>query len=381
MKDRKKITGFSFSAISNFKSCPKAFEYKYIEKLPAAFSSIEGHLGASVHAALEWAFKERLEGREPDLAGASQQFKQVFWDSQSLEKAKVIKAGKTIADYFDQGKGFITSFFKRVFPVDKSTTLYLEHKFEMILADEIKYRGVIDRVCRGEDGVIQIIDYKTGKTGHPLDNLQLPSYALYIFEHEQKGIIDNEIRLCIEDLKEERTMVAPFHRSGMTQVRSDLLRGIEQILDMDAGDFKTNPSVLCQWCGYNQICENPHESVKSPGGEGYKYKEPGQVRQEEPDKCCPECGGQLVKRNGKYGPFMGCTNFPQCRYTYDLNTSGEEKNVNADTEGKDICPECGSLLTQRKGKYGPFIGCTAYPQCRFTRPLHHSIIPSKKNNV
>jgi ssDNA-binding Zn-finger/Zn-ribbon topoisomerase 1/RecB family exonuclease len=374
----RKITGFSFSAISTFKSCPKAFEYKYIEKLPEAFSSIEGHMGASVHAALEWAFKERLEGREPDLAGASEQFKQVFWDNQNLEKTKVIKADTTIADYFDQGKGFITSFFKRIFPMDKSTTLYLEHKFEMDLADEIKYRGVIDRVSMGEDGVIQVIDYKTGKTGHPLDNLQLPSYALYIFEHEHSITMGNEIRLCIEDLKEERTMVAPFHRSGITQVRSELLRGIEQILGMNAEDFKTNPSVLCQWCGYNQICENPHESVKSPDGEGDKYKETRQDRLEEPARCCPECGGQLIRRNGKYGTFMGCSHFPQCRYTYDLNSSGNEKTVNADTEGKDICPECGSLLTQRKGKYGPFIGCTAYPQCRFTRPIHHSIL---KNNV
>lgn len=369
----KKITGFSFSAISTFKSCPKAFEYKYIEKLPEAFSSIEGHMGASVHFALEWAFKERQEGREPDLAGVSEQFKQAFWESRNLEKTKVIKAGTTIAEYFDQGKELITSFFKRIFPVDKSTTLLLEHKFEINLAEKIKYRGIIDRVSRGEDGVIQITDYKTGRTGHPLDNLQLPSYALYIFQHEHEnstdidiGIdIEDEIRLCIEDLKEQRTLVAPFHRNGIKQVRAELLRGIEQILDTDKEDFKVTPSLLCHWCGYNQMCDSPHESVKNPDG----YQPHRQVGQEEPDGCCPHCGSQLIKRNGKYGAFMGCSNFPRCRYTYDLNSRGNEKTVNVDTEGKDICPECGSLLTQRKGKYGSFIGCTAYPQCRFTRPI------------
>jgi len=43
--DRMNITSFSFSAISTFKSCPRAFEYKYVKKLPEAFSSIEAHMG------------------------------------------------------------------------------------------------------------------------------------------------------------------------------------------------------------------------------------------------------------------------------------------------------------------------------------------------
>ena len=36
-------------------------------------------------------------------------------------------------------------------------------------------------------------------------------------------------------------------------------------------------------------------------------------------KKCPECGSELVERTGKYGKFIGCTNFPECRYTYDLS--------------------------------------------------------------
>ncbi|MCP4154958.1 MAG: DNA topoisomerase I, partial [bacterium] len=87
--------------------------------------------------------------------------------------------------------------------------------------------------------------------------------------------------------------------------------------------------------------------------------------------CCPLCGGELRKRKGKFGEFMGCSNYPGCKYTYNLDSTGkhEANKVTKETEGKDICPECGSLLKERKGRFGPFIGCTDYPQCRFTREV------------
>jgi len=51
-----------------------------------------------------------------------------------------------------------------------------------------------------------------------------------------------------------------------------------------------------------------------------------------PDKC-PQCGGALEERSGKYGKFLGCSNFPQCRYTYDLSE-----------QIKIECPKYGKLL-------------------------------------
>ena len=189
---------FSYSGISTFKSCPRAFKYKYIEALPEAFSTIEAHMGTSVHSTLEWAYKQRQEGSAPGTPEALEQYKQIFWNSEDLEKAKVIKSGFTAADYFEQGKAFISYYFTRLFPEDRSVTLYLEHKFEMDLADGIKYKGVIDRVARDETGFLRIIDYKTGRAVPPLENFQLPSYALYIFENN----IDHMVQLHIEDLRE-----------------------------------------------------------------------------------------------------------------------------------------------------------------------------------
>jgi RecB family exonuclease len=302
-KNIKNIKKFSFSGISTFKKCPKAFEYKYVEELPEAFVSIEAHMGSSVHAALEWAYRERMAGKESGPTAVLDQYKQAFWNSDVLESVKVIKEGKTTSNYFDDGKAMIVRFFKRIFERDTADTLLLEEKFEIFLTDEIIFRGIIDRVALGEDRMLRVIDYKTGKTGHPLDNLQLPSYALFVFANN----MDNEIRLCIEDLREQRTVEAPFSRREVKSVRSELLGDIGQILETEV--FKTSPSILCLWCGYNHVCADAYKNGSGAGPVGV----------ENTGTDCPLCGGRLTERKGKYGPFLGCANFPRCRYTRPVN--------------------------------------------------------------
>jgi DNA topoisomerase-1 len=81
---------------------------------------------------------------------------------------------------------------------------------------------------------------------------------------------------------------------------------------------------------------------------------------------CPEEGrepGHLVVKLGRYGRFIGCQNYPDCRYTRQLN--GEER---PEPELLDeACPECGRPLMQRTGRYGPFIGCSGYPDCKYIK--------------
>ncbi len=77
---------------------------------------------------------------------------------------------------------------------------------------------------------------------------------------------------------------------------------------------------------------------------------------------CPQCGGELVVRWGRYGKFIGCSNFPECRYTEPwLEKIGVK------------CPQCGGEIVERRTRRGRvFYGCANYPECDFTswkRPL------------
>lgn len=76
---------------------------------------------------------------------------------------------------------------------------------------------------------------------------------------------------------------------------------------------------------------------------------------------CPECGKPLVERLGRRGRFIGCTGYPDCKYTQPV--SEEEKNANHLAAGK-TCPDCGGQLVVKRSKYGVFLGCSNYPKCR-----------------
>jgi len=91
------------------------------------------------------------------------------------------------------------------------------------------------------------------------------------------------------------------------------------------------------------------------------------VTQEPIDEKCPKCEAGLSIRLGKRGRFIGCSAFPECDYTRNLDGSPQES-----TEPEKLdreCPECQSQLLVRTGRYGKFIGCSAYPKCRFIESM------------
>lgn len=92
------------------------------------------------------------------------------------------------------------------------------------------------------------------------------------------------------------------------------------------------------------------------------------VTQELMDENCPKCGKQLSSRLGRSGRFIGCTGYPECDYTRNIN--GEETTASEPekVEGRQ-CPQCESDLIYRIGKYGKFIGCSSYPKCKHIESL------------
>ncbi len=92
------------------------------------------------------------------------------------------------------------------------------------------------------------------------------------------------------------------------------------------------------------------------------------VTQEPLNEQCPKCNAPLSIRLGKRGRFVGCTAYPECDYTRSLENSSEEAPASQVVEGR-TCPECNHALHIKSGKYGKFIGCSSYPDCTFIEPL------------
>jgi len=92
------------------------------------------------------------------------------------------------------------------------------------------------------------------------------------------------------------------------------------------------------------------------------------VTQELLDEDCPKCGKKLSSRLGRSGRFIGCTGYPECDYTRNINGEETSNNEPEVVEGRK-CPKCESDLWIRTGRYGKFIGCSSYPKCKHIESL------------
>lgn len=83
------------------------------------------------------------------------------------------------------------------------------------------------------------------------------------------------------------------------------------------------------------------------------------VKKEKPnllDEKCPQCGKPMVERFGRFGKFVACSDYPNCKYIK------KEKPKELDQK----CPECGKPLVERSGRFGKFVACSDYPNCKYT---------------
>lgn len=84
---------------------------------------------------------------------------------------------------------------------------------------------------------------------------------------------------------------------------------------------------------------------------------------------CPDCGKELLIRLGKNGAFLGCSGFPECRVTREFDRDGKGHVVVRAVEEVGECPSCKAPLQIRSGRFGKFLACSKYPECKFTMPF------------
>ena len=98
-----------------------------------------------------------------------------------------------------------------------------------------------------------------------------------------------------------------------------------------------------------------------------KEMEEIEIKDEVSDVKCENCGTFMVIKKGRYGKFLACPNYPECKNTKPLN--GKE----AAEETNEVCEICGSKMLKRKGRYGEFLACSKYPTCKNTKPIVKTI--------
>ncbi len=134
--------------------------------------------------------------------------------------------------------------------------------------------------------------------------------------------------------------------------------------------------LVCEKCGKPMVikwgkngrflaCTNYPECKNTMN---FTQGEKGEIQPEErktTDVVCPLCGKPMSERQGRFGKFLGCTGYPECKHTINVGADGAPIAPAAGgKEGAAVCDKCGKPMAVKRGRFGTFLGCTGYPECK-----------------
>jgi DNA topoisomerase I len=199
--------------------------------------------------------------------------------------------------------------------------------------------------------------------------------ASLVAELEKRGIgrpsTYATILSIIQDRDYVETKERKFYPTDLGRLVSDLL--IEHFPDvMDVEFTAAMENLLDQveegkrpWVGVLRDFYEPFEQHLQAASQ----RMPSVKNMVEPTtEICEKCGKPMVIRLGRYGKFLACTGYPECKATRPLKA--EDPGVNqVGVLTSEVCEQCGSPMVVRKGRYGEFLACSAYPACKVAKPM------------
>jgi DNA topoisomerase-1 len=190
-----------------------------------------------------------------------------------------------------------------------------------------------------------------------------PQIMDYEFTGHMEDELDDVEASRIDWLRVVREFWDPF-AEALEQARDEMESAKHQVAE-DAGP--------CPDCGGNLVkrwskngpflgCQNFPDCKYTRPLEADQRPEPKPTEHE-----CEKCGGKMLLRTNRRGePFLGCENYPKCRNTLPCDDQG---NPIKPIETDQTCEKCGSAMVVKRGRRGPFLACSGFPKCRNTRPL------------
>ena len=140
----------------------------------------------------------------------------------------------------------------------------------------------------------------------------------------------------------------------------DFTAQMEEDLDaISRGEEQWRPVLREFWEPFIGLLKQKEQEVKK-----------SEVTTEQTDRICPECGKALVIKLGRRGKFLACSGFPECRHTEPLPSDGSEGSEAPEpVVSEEKCDKCGAPMLIKDGRFGKYLACSAYPECKNIQPL------------
>ncbi len=275
-----------------------------------------------------------------------------------------------------ENKGYLFKATGQVYVFDGYLKVYKDYKEvkDVILPDFANYKSKVI-VCSNVKSIQHFTEPKPRYTE-----------ASLIKEMEKNGIgRPSTYATIIDKLKDENVTVKDkkFYPTEVGfEINDKLQQGFSSIINVKyTSNMESDLDIIADGKSvWFEVLKSFWDTFKPMYDNAVKGIE--KTAPKETGEACPECGKPLVIRNGKYGEFTACSNYPDCKYI-----KKEEKKI---VEVCD-CPKCGHKIIEKKTKRGKiFYGCSNYPKCNYALwdkptgelcPNCNGLMVSKKDNI
>ena len=188
-------------------------------------------------------------------------------------------------------------------------------------------------------------------------------------------ILDVEYTARMEDQLDEiekgkadyKETLEAFYKS----FKKDLKRAAKEMPNFKEGQ---PTGQTCDKCGQGEMVEKAGKfgiflaCNRYPDCDNTKELEPAEAATEELDETCENCGKPMVVKRGRFGMFLACTGYPECKTTRKIIATKQGMSAaKPDQILDEKCPNCGKNLVIKQGRFGEFTACTGYPECKYVK--------------
>lgn len=264
-----KNLSFSYSKMGMYKECPQKYKFRYVHFIPE-LPKYYFAFGSALHSVMEFIYNPQRQFF-PTLAEALAHFDSV-WSQTTWQEKGYASVDKELAGYAE-GRTEITAYYqKHAATFAKPLSVEMKSTLEI---DGLSLISILDRMDYLGNGLIKILDYKTGKT------VQREPDQLYMYQKvaETSPAIKALVQQKYPDIKEIRVgQLAFYHLPSLTEMTferapdKEIAAFWQKVLgiadDIRAGKFEPNPDEKkCQWCDYRNICPvYTHQEYTGPSG-------------------------------------------------------------------------------------------------------------------
>ncbi len=166
----------------------------------------------------------------------------------------------------------------------------------------------------------------------------------YIARDERKKFFPNDIAYLVNDL-----LVEHFPHVVDYQFTAEMENDLDEI---SRGKKEWRKVIGGFWTPFKANLDKKEKEISKT-----------ELTEEKSDEKCKKCGSDMIIKTGRFGKYLACTKYPECKTTKSLNPE-EAKQQEAVEASNEKCEKCGEPMILRRGRFGPFLGCSGYPKCK-----------------